>query len=209
MEESNLVLLEQKFGLSNLDIELKNKFYSAIKDYLNHGRSYEFLIKQIETFMQFCDIVNITMNEKIIILSKFPGILNSIDDLYNKYLFLGIIESPDNSFRRNKLINKPNDFRVGFKKMYSRYKFMIEVGYDSISWNTLLHATDEEFASIFVVGKYSKPYRIFNSVNEVLDTLNNIPLDDFNIDDYKKLDVNKEIVEKYENKDCRRGNAKL
>ena len=207
MGDSNLVLLEQKFDLSNMDDDIRRKFYNALKSYLNHGRTIEFLNRQIDIFIKFAKSISLNDDEIIKIFSSFPGILNSVDELYSKYLFLGIVENDNNDLRIKKLVNKSNDFRVGLKKIYSRYKFMLNVGYDAIGWNTLVHATDQEFASIFVIGKYEKTYRIYNSVSDVLKSLNEMDLSDFDLDKYKELDVNRKIVEGYEGQGFGRRNA--
>ena len=207
MEDSYLVFLEKKFGISTLPNEYRSKFYKAIGDYLNHGRTIDFLDTKIDLLFKFSKSIGLSQEEVVLVLSSFPGILNVVEDLYNKYLFLGIVENEENTIRKDKLINKANDYRVGLRKIYSRYKFMVNIGYDKITWNSLVHATDQEFASIFVVGKYAKPYRIFGSTDEALKALNDIDISDFNVDDYKKIKVNRKIVEGYEGQGFGRRNA--
>lgn len=74
----------------------------------------------------------------------------------------------------------------------------ITAGYPNINWNLLVHATDTEFSSIFVKNVHEKDYQIFESAADVLEFVNNVSLDTLDIEELKKWDVNREIVEYYE-----------
>ena len=50
----------------------------------------------------------------------------------------------------------------------------------------------------FVQNVRKKDYQIFDSAADVLDFVNNVSLDTLDIEELKKWDVNREIVEYYE-----------
>ena len=120
-------------------------------------------------------------------------------DLYKKYLLLGVLEEDSrNSLRKDKLLNKTKDFMVGFNKICARYKLVCEAGYDRLSWNVLVHASDREFCSIFVKSSYKKPYQLFNDPGQVMAWLRSVDASELNLEELKSLEVNKELVDKYE-----------
>ena len=193
-------LFYTKLGLEYLSEPVQKHFFDAIEAYLKHGRTYEYITTTLERLLFFFNAIGVRNEEAVIVLSNFPAILNIVDELYPKYLFLGIIENDDNSFRRHKFFSKTKDYRVGLHKMYARYRLCLEAGYGDIKWNTLVHASDTEFAKIFVEGTYRKDYQIFQSVDQVNDWLDGVDFSEFDIEEFKKLPVNEEIVEKYEGK---------
>ena len=71
-------------------------------------------------------------------------------------------------------------------------------GYCIVKWNSLVHASDKEFASIFVKGVYEKPYQMFESVLEVYEWLKSVSMDELDVSLLKGMSVNKELVMKYE-----------
>ena len=199
-------LFENKLNLKSLHRDLQSEFWSSFSKYLEHGRkkgiiegrTIDYLEKHLEELLKFLDALMYTDEEKVIIITRMPTILNTTKDVIDKFLLLGVIENEDNTFRRKKLLNKTNDYRVGLKKMYGRYITAITAGYPNINWNLLVHATDTEFAMIFVRNVHKKDYQIFESVDEVLQFVNSISLDTLDIEELKKWDVNREIVEYYE-----------
>ena len=88
--------------------------------------------------------------------------------------------------------------------MYKRYRFCLESGYDGIKWNTLVHATDSEFAKIFVESTYRKPYQIFSTIQEAMEYIENVRYPEIDMEEFKNLEVNKELVELYEKKGRKR-----
>ena len=131
---------------------------------------------------------------------RYRALLNNVDSLYDKYLFLGIIENEENTFRNHKFFSKTRDYRVSLDTMYKRYRFCLESGYNDIKWNTLVHATDNEFAKIFVESTYRKPYQKFDTLQSALEYIGSLEYPAIDIEEFKNLEVNREIVEKYEGK---------
>ena len=62
--------------------------------------------------------------------------------------------------------------------------------------------SDKEFADVFICRTYKKPYQKFTTVEEVLRQLNTYDINNLDIEYYKSLDINRELVEKYEG--CKR-----
>ena len=167
--------------------------------YIAHGRSYEFIETNLDKLLEFFGNIGINRFEAVLVLSNDPSLLNNLNDLYYKYLFLGIIEDEETNFyRRHKFFSKTKDYRVSLEKMYRRYKMCLDCGYDDIKWNTLVHATDNEFMKIFVIGSYKKPYQLFSSLEDVMKFMESVDVSDFDIEIYKKLSVNEELVANYE-----------
>lgn len=206
MNEDFKEIFYSKLDIQSMDLNTQRNFLESISKYLDHGRKDEvngrtlnFVLKQLEQLISFLECVGYTKEEMVRIITNFPPILNTIDDLYNKYLFLGLLEDPSkNDLRKDKLLNKTKDFMVGFNKMYARYKLICETGYDRLSWNTLVHASDREFCSIFVRSTYRKSYQLFTDPVQVMRWLKQINPDEFDIEEVKTLAANKELVEKYE-----------
>ena len=148
--------------------------------------------------MDLLEWMGFNKKEMVQILGNLPNLLNSVDELYKKYLFLGIIENEENSFRKNKLLNRTRDYMVGLSKIYARYKLICEAGYDNLRWNSLVHASDKEFARIFVRSTYVKPYQLFDTEEQVYEWLENVNFDELNIEEIKCWDVNEELVRSYE-----------
>lgn len=199
-------LFENKLKLKSLPGAVQISFWNAITKYLQHGRkegviegrTLEYLEKHLDELLKFLDALMYTDEEKVIIITRMPAILNTTKDVIDKFLLLGVIENQENTFRRKKLLNKTNDYRVGIKKIYGRYITAITAGYHNINWNLLVHSTDTEFASIFVKNVHEKDYQIFDTHEEVLAFVNNVSLDTLNIEELKNWDVNREIVDNYE-----------
>lgn len=206
MDKNELVqLFVDKFHIDELEEKEQLLFLKNITAYLQHnrnselkGRTIEFLEGKINKFVHMCEILGLSSRQMIDIVGVFPSLLNTIDDFYYKYLILGVIENEDNTLRKSKLVNKPRDFAVGLKQVYARYKLVCETGYTECSWNSLVHASKKEFARIFVRGTYKKPYQFFNSVESVITWLDSVDPSELDISSFKELDVNKEIVSKYE-----------
>lgn len=198
--------LADKLKLDKIDDSLRDRFIDSMIKYMEHGRkagviegrSIDFLDKHLTELIKLLDVVGLTLEEKIVVLTNLPSLINTSADMVKKYLLLGIIENDNNTFRKDKLINKTNDFRIGLKKLWGRYTLVTNVGYPNINWNILVHASDKEFAKIFVKGAYYKPYQHFGSVEEVLDYVNNVTLEGFKLEEIMCWDVNKELVEKYD-----------
>lgn len=200
MNDEFKTLFYKKLDLQYLSLETQQHFLDVMECYIKHGRTYEYIASRLDRLLFFFAAIGIGNVEVSIILTNFPSILNIVDELYSKYLFLAVIENDDNSFRRHKFFSKTKDYRVSLEKMYARYRLCMEAGYEDIKWNTLVHASDNEFAKIFVEGTYIKSYQIFQTVEQVNEWLSNVDINDLNIDEYKVLPVNEEIVEKYEGK---------
>ncbi len=194
------MLFNEKLGLEYVSPMMRQHFFKVMRDYLAHGRTFEYVSNNLDKLLEFFECIGIGKVECVIILVNFPAILNIVDELYEKYLFLGIIENEDNSFRTHKFFSKTKDYRVGLTKMYTRYKMCKQFGYEHITWNTLVHSSDSEFFKIFIKGTYHKDYQRFETMQEAEEWYNSIDISDFDLDDYKSLPVNEELVEKYESK---------
>lgn len=200
------LLFEEKLNIKSLPLNIQESFWVSITRYLQHGRkegvvegrTFEYLEKHLEELLKFLNALRYTDEEKVIIITRMPAILNTTKDVIDKFLLLGVLENEENTFRRKKLLNKTNDYRVGIKKIYGRYITAVTAGYPNINWNLLVHATDTEFSAIFVKNVHEKDYQIFESAEDVLDFVNNVSLDTLDIEELKKWDVNREIVEYYE-----------
>ena len=163
MTDDLVHLFNDKLGLNMLSSDTQKYFFDVMERYMAHGRSYEFIATNLDILLEFFDIIGINRFETVIVLSNDPSLLNNVKDLYNKYLFLGVIEDEEsNSYRRHKFFSKTKDYRVSLEKMYRRYKMCLDCGYDDIKWNTLVHATDNEFMKIFVIGSYKKTINYFH-----------------------------------------------
>lgn len=198
--------LEKKLKLNTVSDELRVEFWNKIVTYLDHGRqdgiingrTLEFIERKINNLNSFFDMIHLTYEERVQVLTNMPTLLNTSDDLFNKYLLLGAIEKEGSHIRREKLVNKTNDYRVGLDVIYKRYVIACNAGYSNISWNLLVHASHKEFASVFIKSEYNKPYQIFNNIMELEQYMNSISLDTLNFEDVKCWDSNKEIMEEYE-----------
>lgn len=199
------MLFERVLHLSTLSDSTKNAFYVSMRKYLEHGRheghvegrSLEYLERHLTELMLLMDALELTTEERVQILTNMPSLLNTSKDMITKFLLLGCLENEDNTFRKKKLINKTNDYRIGLKKLYGRYILASNAGYPEINWNLLVHSTDTEFAQRFVRGPYYKPYQMFETIEEVLEYVNNVSLDGLDINEIMSWDVNREIVDRY------------
>lgn len=202
---------EKRLDISNqATFKEQVSFWNSMKKYLSHGRkenlingrTLEYLINNLEELIKLLEAINCTKHEIILILTSSPSILNGVNDLYNKYLFLAIIENNENNFRKTKLIGKAAEYRISLNKIYQRYCLLCDLDYPYINWNILVHASDKEFADVFICRTYKKPYQKFITVEEVLRQLNTYDINNLDIEYYKSLDINRELVEKYEG--CKR-----
>ena len=202
-----LNLFYSKLSLQTMSKDIQTSFLAAITRYLDHGRKEEingrtlsFVSKQLNRLIELLTCIGLSQEEIVRVITNLPSVLNTVDDLYNKYLFLGILENEENTFRKDKLLNKTKDFMVGLSKMYARYRLISESGYDNYKWNSLVHASDKEFASIFIKSNYSKPYQLFETADQVYTWLSNVDITELNMNEFRNLPVNEELVVKYESK---------
>lgn len=191
-------LFYDKLNLSSLSEAMQQYFLKLMNIYLKHGRSYEYVAANLDKLIDFFEGIGIGRVECAIILMNDFSLINSINELYDKYLFLGILENEDNTFRKHKFFSKTKDYRVSLNTMYARYKLCLEAGYGDINWNIIVHSTDNEFVKRFITSTYRKPYQIFESPEQVSNWLASVDMSDFDIEEFKSLAVNEEIVEKYE-----------
>lgn len=200
IDETEKVLLEDLDLKENLSFEELNDFYVKFIPYLMHnrdkkvlGRTPEKLKENIDKYIIFCEKVGLTKKEIIQSIGNFPSIIHTFDDEFvDKYALMGIVENEDNSLRKDKLIRNPRSFSIDINTIYSRMRLMQELNYP-INWSNLVKATNEEFASIFVIGKYYKSYKIFSSIDEVNTVLNNYFIDYNIINDIRNLDINSNL----------------
>lgn len=200
-------LFINKLNLNNLSDEERTSFLASMLRYLDHGRkdtingrTLTYVETQLDKLLNLFECIGCTNEECIKALSNLPSLLNTVDDLYEKYLLLGIVEDKENTIRKDKLINKTKDYMVGIQKIYARYRLIVESGYNVFSWNILMHASDSEFCKVFVRGRYFKPYQVFSDKNSVMEWLNQVDFTEFDIEEWEKIEVNKELVARYEGK---------
>ena len=199
------MLFERVLHLSTLSDSTKNAFYVSMRKYLEHGRheghvegrSLEYLERHLNELMLLMDALELTNEERVQILTNMPSLLNTSKDMITKFLLLGCLENEDNTFRKKKLINKTNDYRIGLKKLYGRYIVASNASYPEINWNLLVHSTDIEYAQRFVKGAYYKPYQMFETVEDVLEAVDGVSLDSLDVNEIMSWDVNREIVDRY------------
>ncbi|MDE5889095.1 MAG: hypothetical protein K2H20_03650 [Bacilli bacterium] len=197
----------RKLHLSQCSIEQQEKFLISVTRYLDHGRkeeingrTLEYVERQLDKLLKFLGSIECTIEDAVTIMTNMPSLLNTVDVLYDKYLFLGVVENEENTYRKDKLVNKTKDFMVGLPKIYARYRLVCESGYGKANWNNLVHSSDKEFASIFICGKYNKSYQLFDGYEGVMSWLADVDYSDLDIEEIKHWTINKEIVEKYEGK---------
>ena len=168
------VLIEELELNETLTIEEMASFFKDFIKYLQHNRSEEIkgrtpesLRNNIRDFKTFCFELGFTLKDIIFILRQSPSILNlSIETLRDKYALMGLVEDHSHHLRKTKLIMCPDDYRVGNELIYARYMLMESLSYSKITWSNLIHASESEFAKIFVKkdAGYNKPYKIFSSM---------------------------------------------
>ncbi len=196
-------LFYEQLLLGEVSFKEQSDFLLKMASYLKHGRTVEFVSEKINKLLEFLYALDLNTKDAIRILTLYPAILNTVDNLYEKYLFLGYIEDLDNEVRKKKLLNSPRDFMIGLNKMYARFSLISESGYGVYNWNNLVHASDREFCRIFVKRTYEKPYQVFDNELQVLDYLSNVDINRLDISYFKKMTVNEELVRKYEGKEKR------
>lgn len=201
-------LFYRKLDLQTMEQDVQTNFLASITRYIDrgmknmtNGRTLNFVSLKLDNLIELLECMGLNKVEIVKVLTNFPGILNNVDDLYYKYLFLGILENEENTLRKEKLVNKTKDFIVGLPKMYARYCLIRESGYNKATWYTIVHSSDQAFASVFVRGTYQKPYKVFNNINQVLDWLKSVNLEDFDVEYFKSLSVNEELVKLYEKRE--------
>ena len=199
-------VFEKYLNVSEI-IDNSDIFYEKIINYLKHsrngedisGRSISFIEESLGNLVYFLNIIGCSDIEKIIVIGNMPSILNSVEELYKKYLFLGVV-CDNGDIRKDKIVNHTKDYMCGLKTIYKRYCLVRDSGYNKYTWNVLVHSTDDEFANIFITGTYSYRHKIFSSKDDVDKWLSSVNVDNIDWESIKKMDVNKEIVNKYENK---------
>ena len=193
-------LFYERLSLGELDYKEQNEFLLRMSNYLEHGRTLDFVSQKINKLLEFLYAIDLNEKDAVRILTLYPAILNSVENLYDKYLFLGYIENLDNTVRKNKLLNSPRDYMIGLAKMYARFNLIKDSGYGVYNWNNLVHASDREFCRIFVRGTYNKPYQMFDNELQVLDYLSRVDVKNLDLSMLKEMTVNEELVDKYESK---------
>ena len=108
------MLFEKKLHLSSVGEALRNKFLLVMSKYLEHGRTegvvegrtYDYLEKHLNELVILMEAIGLSNEEKVIVITNMPSLLNTSSDMITKYLLLGVLENEDNTFRKNKLINR-------------------------------------------------------------------------------------------------------
>lgn len=207
MKEEFKNLFYEKLDLADLDYKEQSDFFISMTRYLSHGRTEEingrtlnYVSERIDKLLEFLFALDFSLRECVLIITRHPEILNGVESLYEKYLFLGLVENMDNTVRKSNLFSRPRDFMISLNKMYARYKLIIESGYNNVTWNSLVHASDREFCKIFVEGSHHKKHQLFDNELQVLDYLVSVDINELDIDKFKEMTVNEELVRRYEGK---------
>lgn len=207
MKEEFKNLFYEKLDLADLDYKEQSDFFISMTRYLSHGRTEEingrtlnYVSERMDKLLEFLFALDFSLRECVLIITRHPEILNGVESLYEKYLFLGLVENMDNTVRKSKLFSRPRDFMISLNKMYARYKLIIESGYNNVTWNSLVHASDREFCKIFVEGSHHKKHQLFDNELQVLDYLVSVDINELDIDKFKEMTVNEELVRRYEGK---------
>lgn len=193
-------LFYEKLLLSNMSYKEQSDFLLRMSNYLSHGRTLQYVSDKLDKLLEFLYALDFKTEDVVHILTIYPAMLNIVDNLYEKYILLGVIENSDNTMRITKMLYNPKDLMISLDKMYARYRLIKDSGYCNFTWNNIVHASDKEFSRLFIPGSYGKPYQMFESELEVLDYLSNVDIRDFDLSAFKDLPVNEEIVRKYEKK---------
>ena len=188
-------LFYEKLLLSELSFKEQSDFLRKMSSYLEDGRTIGFVSEKINKLLEFLYAIDLNEKDAVRILTKYPSILNTVDSLYEKYIFLGYIENLDNTVRVEKLLSNPKDYMIGLGKLYARFVLLKESGCE-YTWNNLVHYSDREFCKIFI----SKPYELFSDELQVLDYLSRVDIKELDLSKYKELPVNEELVSRYESK---------
>ena len=188
-------LFYEKLLLSELSFKEQSDFLRKMSSYLEEGRTIGFVSEKINKLLEFLYAIDLNERDAVRILTKYPSILNTVDSLYEKYIFLGYIENLDNTVRVEKLLSNPKDYMIGLGKLYARFVLLKESGCE-YTWNNLVHYSDREFCKIFI----SKPYELFSDELQVLDYLSRVDIKELDLSKYKELPVNEELVSRYESK---------
>jgi len=159
----------------NLSEEEISFFYLNIIPYLKHsknetmtGRPPKTIEEDLDNFIEFVKTIDLSELEIIETIKNFPAIIRMIDeDFYWKYVLMGVVENEDNTLRKTMLITRTRDFQIDLKLLFSRYCLMKKLNYSDITWNSLIKNSSKDFAKIFVKGKYSKPYKIYKTIDEL------------------------------------------
>ena len=64
----------------------------------------------------------------------------------------------------------------------------------------MVHASDREFCKIFVEGSHHKKHQLFDNELQVLDYLVSVDINELDMDKFKEMTVNEELVRRYEGK---------
>lgn len=169
-------ILSTKLKLrENLNDEELIDFYLHIIPYLKHskndkmsGRPPKTINEDLDNFLEFAHYINLNEKEIIKVIKKFPAIMRMIDDkFYWKYILMGVLENEDNTLRKTMLIERTQDFQIELELLYARYSLMKKLNYQDITWSSLVKNSNNEFAKIFTKSKYAKPYKVFDSVDEL------------------------------------------
>lgn len=195
--ETEEILLKELNLKTNLNVEELCSFYEKFIPYLMHNRNNEMLGRTPETlkinidkYVEFCKKIGLDEKEIIESIGNFPSIIHTFgDEFMDKYVLLSVIENEDNTFRKSKLVKNPRNFSSDINTIYARYMLMNKFNYP-ITWSNLVKATNNEFASIFVKNEYYKPYKKFESIDEVNLYLGSFSVDYNFINELKKLDIN-------------------
>ena len=153
--------LYQKFDLHKLPFEMKNEFLDQMEDYINHPRSshdkkmprrdeatvQEHLKRASEVLTAF----GFSLKDIVFILCENTTMIHD-SSLYHKLLFTGVIHPSDISgeVRRNLIMRKARGMRVSLALLNARYSLMQVLEYPEISWSSLYHDSEGEFAKKFV-----------------------------------------------------------
>lgn len=203
-----LEMLNEKLGIGYFGREICENFLQSFSRYLKHsksdtdktgGRAFTFLEDKLNKFIDLFSSFGYNPEELIILLTNYPTILNTIDTCYAKLLLLGVVENSANTVRKEKLLERTKDFMISINKIYSRYKLICETGYDKCNWSNLITKSENEFCKIFV-NKSGMSHQLFSNIEEVKKWLDDVTINEFNIEEFKSMDVNKEFVAKYEEK---------
>ena len=105
-------LFYTKLNLRELDLKTQKSFLEAISKYLDHGRKDEingrtisFVEKQLDSLIYFLECLDFSKEEMVRIITNLPTILNTVDDLYKKYLLLGVLEEDGhNNLRKDRYV---------------------------------------------------------------------------------------------------------
>ncbi len=134
------------------DDKTKTLFFDVLEKYMEKKRkTIGVLLKDLDTTINFFNLINYDKERVAYIILRNPSILHSNkNDLYLKYLILDILGYDNDVSLRDKIfISKPKDYLIGVNLLYARMCFLSKLSSEKninlLDETNLLKLTNEDF----------------------------------------------------------------